>query len=78
MISVLNNYNYEFLIIQLFEYLIFQTLCKSILTDIFDDVIHRVENTREKELDDVTIPFLEIEIVRAYIIISFLVTDKKW
>ena len=77
MISVLNNYNYEFLIIQLFEYLIFQTLCKSILTDIFDDVIHRVENTREKELDDVTIPFLEIEIVRAYIIISFLVTDKK-
>ena len=71
-----NDYNYEFLIIQLLEYLIFQTLCKSILTDIFDDVIHRVENERDKELNDISIPISEIEIVRAYITISFLMTNK--
>ena len=58
------TYNYECLIIQLHEYRIFQTICKSILTDIFNDVVHRVENGREKEQNDNTIPFLEIEIVR--------------
>ena len=47
------------------------------MTDIFDDVIHRVENGRDKGLNDDTIPFSEIEIVRAYITISFLVTDTN-
>ena len=71
------TYNYECLIIQLHEYRIFQTICKSILTDIFDDVVHRVENGRDKGLNDDTIPFSEIEIVRAYITISSLLTNEN-
>ena len=71
------TYNYECLIIQLHEYRIFQTICKSILTDIFDDVVHRVENGREKELNDDAIPFSKIEIVRAYITILSLLTNAN-
>ena len=70
------TYTYECLIIQLNEYRIFQTICNTILTDIFDDVIHRVENGRDKGLNDDTIPFSEIEIVRAYITISSLLTNE--
>ena len=70
------TFNYKCLIIQLHEYLIFQTLCKLILTDIFDEAMHRVENERDKELNEVTIPFSGIEMVRSYITISLLMTNK--